>query len=99
MSNRVFQDGATTSYTGENLQVIEDQAEEVQIKPRVTRNATRGRRGRAGGRTGGRVGRPRNPTTTNIPADNLSDEISRVIRNTLPSIVRQVANKRREERA
>ena len=100
--NRSLQDGATASYTNENLNQVNPQEAEVHSEePMVARNTRSGRNatrgGRSRGRAGGRVGRSRNPTLTNAPNDNLSEQISRVLMNTLPSILRQVADERREE--
>ena len=97
-SNRAMQDGDTASYTGENPNPVEEQIEQVLVvEPRVTRNTSRGRRGRTGGRSGGRGGRPRNNTAVNTPTNDLSEQISRILMNTLPEILRQMSDSRREE--
>ena len=96
--NRPIRDGATASSTNENLNQVEVQEGEVPVtEPRTTRNSRLSRRGRARGRASGRVGRPRNPVTTNAPMDNLSEQISRILMNTLPEMIRQVFDSQREK--
>ena len=95
--NRPIRDGATASSTNENLNQAEEREREVPVtEPRTTRNDMLGQRGRARGRASGRVGRPRNPVTTNAPMDNLSEQISRILMNTLPEMIRQVIDSQRE---
>ena len=94
--NQSLRDGETASYTGES----QNQAEthEVQVEgPRVTRSSLRGRRGNSRGRAGGRVGRPRNPTPSVVPTANLTEELSRILMSTLPTVLGQLENNRRVE--
>ena len=95
-NDRLFQDGETASNTNDNFNV-EGPSEVHTATPRVTRNATRGRRGRARGRSTGHVERPRSTGPSAVPATNLTEQITQILMSTLPTVLGQLESNRKAE--